>query len=412
MVVPAMTVFMQPPYSRHASSSPQRSTACSSWSQEPADYIWLSAPKGSRGPSYDVESHRRVIHRRFPSHEAEVDAGPWHSCQRPELCDVPGAPESRRDQKESSMSSITRRVVFAGALAAASALTLAGCSLSASGTAPSASETSGSTVYFGVSAAITGQYAQYGEQFKEAFDLAVEEVNADGGIDGHPVALKYEDSQSDPKQSVTVAQKFVNDPDIALVFGDYSSAASIPASPIYTAGKLLQYGFNNSNPDFTAKGSEYQWSSAITTSATYTWTADYLKDQGIDTVGVTYLNTADWGIPAYERIQGRGRQDRPDDHRRRGSRPGLGRLSSVTDEGRLGQSRCRRPRRLRAGCGKARHAAARRRLRRHVLRRTGRGVVQRHAGCRGRDQRCAVPAVEPRREGPGVREGVHGEVPG
>lgn len=198
------------------------------------------------------------------------------------------------------MSRITRRVVFTGALAAASALALAGCSLSASGTAPSASETSGSTVYFGVSAAITGQYAQYGEQFKEAFDLAVEEVNADGGIDGHPVALKYEDSQSDPKQSVTVAQKFVNDPDIALVFGDYSSAASIPASPIYTAGKLLQYGFNNSNPDFTAKGSEYQWSSAITTSATYTWTADYLKDQGIDTVGVTYLNTADWGIPAYE----------------------------------------------------------------------------------------------------------------
>lgn len=197
------------------------------------------------------------------------------------------------------MPRFTRRLVLAGAVAAASALALSGCSLSASGNSPSASGADDSPVYFGVSAAVTGQYAQYGEQFKEAFDLAVEQVNADGGINGHPVALKYEDSQSDPKQSVTVAQKFVNDPDIVLVFGDYSSAASIPASPIYTAAKLLQYGFNNSNPDFTAKGSEYQWSSSITTSATYTWTADYVKQQGVDSVGVTYLNTADWGIPAY-----------------------------------------------------------------------------------------------------------------
>lgn len=186
----------------------------------------------------------------------------------------------------------------AASLAALAALSLAACSASAAAESGGDSSTK-STVYFGVSAAQTGQYAQYGQQFKEAFDLAVKEVNADGGIDGHPVALKYEDSQSDPKQSVAVAQKFVSDSSISLVFGDYSSAASIPASPIYTAGKLLQYGFNNSNPDFTLKGSEYQWSTAITTSSTYAWTADYIKKQGVDTVGVTYLNTADWGIPAF-----------------------------------------------------------------------------------------------------------------
>ena len=197
------------------------------------------------------------------------------------------------------MSRSPRRALLAAATIAAAALTLTGCSLSASAGEPSGSAKSGSTVYFGVSAAITGQYAQYGQQFKEAFDLAVEQVNKDGGINGHPVALKYEDSQSDPKQSVTVAQKFVNDSDVVLVFGDYSSAASIPASPIYTAGKLVQYGFNNSNPDFTAKGTEYQWSTSITTNATYEWEAQYIKKQGIDSVGVSYLNTSDWGLPAY-----------------------------------------------------------------------------------------------------------------
>jgi branched-chain amino acid transport system substrate-binding protein len=193
------------------------------------------------------------------------------------------------------MKSFIRNVAVAS-LATAAIVSLAACSTGSPSTGSSASK---STVYFGVSAAETGQYAQYGEQFKEAFDLAVEQVNAKGGINGHPVALKYEDSQSDPKQSVAVAQKFVQDSSISLVFGDYSSAASIPASPIYTAGKLLQYGFNNSNPDFTLKGSEYQWSTSVTTNATYVWEADYLKKQGVKSVGVTYLDTADWGIPAF-----------------------------------------------------------------------------------------------------------------
>jgi len=190
---------------------------------------------------------------------------------------------------------IDPRKLGAAVLAVGSALGLVACSSSAS----AAGGSPDGTVYFGVSAAITGQYSQYGQQFKEGFELALDQVNAAGGINGHKVALKYEDSQSDPKQSVTVAQKFVGDPDVIAVFGDYSSAASIPASPIYTAGKLVQYGFNNSNPDFTAKGSEYQWSTAITTSASYTWTADYIKKQGVNTIGVTYLNTADWGIPAF-----------------------------------------------------------------------------------------------------------------
>jgi branched-chain amino acid transport system substrate-binding protein len=193
-----------------------------------------------------------------------------------------------------------KRRLAAAFLAASTALGMAACSTAnATGGA-----SSNDTVYFGVSAAITGQYAQYGEQFRKAFDLAVEQVNAGGGINGHPVALKYEDSQSDPKQSVAVAQKFVGDPTVSLVFGDYSSAASIPASPLYTAGKLLQYGYNNSNPAFTEKGTQYQWSTSITTSATYVWEADFIKSKGISSVGVTYLNTADWGIPAFNAFKG------------------------------------------------------------------------------------------------------------
>ena len=52
----------------------------------------------------------------------------------------------------------------------------------------------------------------------------------------------FEDSQSDPKQSVIVAQKFVADPRIIVELGDFSSSASMAASSIYQRGGLVQFG--------------------------------------------------------------------------------------------------------------------------------------------------------------------------
>ena len=95
--------------------------------------------------------------------------------------------------KTMKLPTIYKRRLTAVVLVASVTLGLAACSTASAAGRSSASD----TVNFGVSAAITGQYAQYGEQFKKAFDLAVEQVNAGGGINGHSVALKYEDSQSD-----------------------------------------------------------------------------------------------------------------------------------------------------------------------------------------------------------------------
>ena len=58
----------------------------------------------------------------------------------------------------------------------------------------------GEPIYIGVSGPLTGPNAQYGEQWKKGFDLALEEINGAGGIDGRPLEYIFEDSQSDPKQ--------------------------------------------------------------------------------------------------------------------------------------------------------------------------------------------------------------------
>ena len=93
-----------------------------------------------------------------------------------------------------------------------------------------------------MSGPLTGQNARYGEQWKKGFDLALEEINGAGGVNRRPLAYIFEDSQSDPTQSVVVAQKFVADPRIIVELGDFSSGASMAASPIYQRGGLVQYG--------------------------------------------------------------------------------------------------------------------------------------------------------------------------
>jgi len=157
-----------------------------------------------------------------------------------------------------------------------------------------AAPASGEPVFFGVSGPLTGQNAQYGAQWKAGFDLALEDINAKGGIHGRPLAYVFEDSQSDPRQAVGLAQKFVNDKRIQIELGDFSSPASMAASPIYQRAGLVQLGFTNSHPDFT-KGGDFVWSPSISQSDAQPLLADLaIKTLGFKRVAVLYLNT-DWG---------------------------------------------------------------------------------------------------------------------
>lgn len=178
-----------------------------------------------------------------------------------------------------------RRIVVGVAAAALAAGTLSAC-------AGNSSDSSSDTVYFGVSGPKTGTSAEYGRLWQQGFDLALEQVNAAGGIDGKKVALKWEDSQSDPKQTVPIATKFVDDRSIIAELGDFSSPASIAASPVYNRGKLVQYGFTNSSTDFT-KGGDYSWSPSVTLDTVQAAVTDWVKAKATR-VSVVYLES-DWG---------------------------------------------------------------------------------------------------------------------
>jgi branched-chain amino acid transport system substrate-binding protein len=175
------------------------------------------------------------------------------------------------------------------------AILVAGCpGLIAASDGAHAAPASGEPILLGVSGPLTGQNAQYGAQWKAGFDLALDEVNGAGGIKGRPLQYDFEDSQSDPRQSVAIAQKFVADKRIVVEVGDFSSPASMAASPIYQRAGLVQFGFTNSHPDFT-KGGDYMWSNSVSQADEQPLLAEYaVKDLGLKRLAILHLNT-DWG---------------------------------------------------------------------------------------------------------------------
>jgi branched-chain amino acid transport system substrate-binding protein len=157
----------------------------------------------------------------------------------------------------------------------------------------SAAPATGEPVFFGVSGPLTGPNAQYGAQWKAGFDLALDEINSQGGINGRPLQYVFEDSQSDPRQAVGIAQKFVDDKRILIELGDFSSPASMAASPIYQRAGLVQLGFTNSHPDFT-KGGDFIWSPSVSQADAQPLLADLAVKQGFRRIAVLFQNT-DWG---------------------------------------------------------------------------------------------------------------------
>jgi branched-chain amino acid transport system substrate-binding protein len=151
-------------------------------------------------------------------------------------------------------------------------------------------------ILIGVSGPLTGSYAQYGLAWKRGFDLALDEINASGGIKGRPLQYLFSDTQNDPKQTIAVAQKYVVDKRIVIATGDFSSSSSMAASAIYQRAGLVQLGFNNSNPAFP-KGGDYCWSNSPSDENEAPAQAAYARDLGLKKVAVFLLNT-DWGKTA------------------------------------------------------------------------------------------------------------------
>ena len=159
-------------------------------------------------------------------------------------------------------------------------------------------------IRIGVSTPITGNFAENGKGTQVAVEMAVEEINARGGVKGRKIELVIQDSKSDPAQSAQIATMFTEDKTILAQIGDFSSGACIAAAPIYEEAKMVQLSPTASNPDFTKQG-QFMFSIFGKTTDESRFIADYLLKKYMDSknVAIVYVNS-DWGVGAYKNLSG------------------------------------------------------------------------------------------------------------
>ena len=105
----------------------------------------------------------------------------------------------------------------------------------------------------GVAGPITGPNAAFGAQLQKGAEMAVADINAAGGVNGEQISLSVGDDVSDPKQGISVANKFVAD-GVKFVVGHFNSGVSIPASEVYAENGILEITPAATNPVFTERG--------------------------------------------------------------------------------------------------------------------------------------------------------------
>jgi branched-chain amino acid transport system substrate-binding protein len=100
---------------------------------------------------------------------------------------------------------------------------------------------------------VTGPVAQYGTMQFTGAEMAIDKINATGGIKGEKlVGVRYDDA-CDPKQAVAVANKIVND-GIRYVVGHLCSSSTQPASDIYEDEGILMITAASTSPAITQQG--------------------------------------------------------------------------------------------------------------------------------------------------------------
>lgn len=109
------------------------------------------------------------------------------------------------------------------------------------------------TIKVAIAGPMTGPQAKMGKDFRNAVELALREWNERGGVLGKKVVLTVGDDQADPKQAVSVANKFVTE-GVAGVVGHFNSSCSIPASDIYNRAGVPMITPASTNPLLTERG--------------------------------------------------------------------------------------------------------------------------------------------------------------
>jgi len=159
--------------------------------------------------------------------------------------------------------------------------------LAAFGTTPTAYA---ADIKLGAAEALSGPAGQYGQSIKNGFELAVEEINASGGVKGGKLVLQIEDEAGKKEQAIDVFKKLIFQDKVLMVFGPTLSNSAQAADPIAQAAKTVVFGTSNTADGITSIG-DYVFRNSVTEADVLPETLRVsAKVAGIKKVAVLYGN--------------------------------------------------------------------------------------------------------------------------
>lgn len=147
------------------------------------------------------------------------------------------------------------------------------------------------TLTIGAVLPLTGSSATIGMDQQRGIELAVEEINANGGVLGQALEVKIEDSEGRAESAIQAAQKLVNVDDVPLVIGEYSSGNTIPMQQF-----LQEQGVVGLNPGSSSsavrENGDLQFSTIGLDNVAGEFSAQSLRDAGYQSIGIIAPNNA------------------------------------------------------------------------------------------------------------------------
>jgi len=146
-------------------------------------------------------------------------------------------------------------------------------------------------IQIGVAVNLTGAYAAEGQDARRVIELMVEEINADGGINGDPIELVIGDDGSNPRQSAIAATRLVA-AGVKASAGSYTTASTEAAQDIFDEAGVVQIGTGSTAVHLTEKGYKHFFRTAPRDDAQGMVTAQKLIDLGFKKFAILSDNTS------------------------------------------------------------------------------------------------------------------------
>lgn len=152
-----------------------------------------------------------------------------------------------------------------------------------------------STYVLGCSLPLSGRMMGFGEPVKIGMDVAIEEMNASSKNKGLQFELQCFDSKADPKETINIGQRLIDQPKVIASLSDFTSTAFMAAAETYKNGKLIQITPTASHPELT-KMNEWMFRASTTTPIYVRPAADFILDKlKVKRAAVVQVQT-DWGV--------------------------------------------------------------------------------------------------------------------